>query len=94
MKILKTLGIIGIKYPMREWLQHYCDTLKKVERVIKSCETLEQIGSAWKFADLFENYCKRINLNDQTRMVMRANINILLEDRLESLRLKKLNQNQ
>jgi hypothetical protein len=94
MKILKTLGIIGIKYPMREWLQHYGDTLKKVERVIESCETLEQIGSAWKFADLFENHCKRLNVNEQTRMVMRANVNNLLEDRWESLRLKKLNQNQ
>jgi hypothetical protein len=92
MKLLKTVNLRGIKYPMSESFPHYGDILKKVERVIDSCETLDQMSSAWKFADLFENHCRRINVNDQSRIVMRSTINNLLEDRWESIRLKKLNE--
>jgi hypothetical protein len=71
---------------------HYGDILKKVEMVIESCQTVEQIAAAWKFADLFEEHCKRINVNSQTRMVMRSTVNNLLEDRWEVLRLKKISE--
>lgn len=70
---------------------HYGDILKKVERTIDSCQTLDQVGSAWRFADLFENHCKRNKVNDQTRIIMRANINNRLEDRWEIILLKNLN---
>ena len=71
-------------------MPHYGDILKKVEAVIHSCKNVDQMGAAWRFADLFENYCRKIKVNDQTRIIMRANINNLLEDRWETLRLEKL----
>ena len=76
---------------MKKAFPHYGDILKKTERIIDSCETLDQIGSAWRFADLFENHCKKIGVNDQTLMVMRANINNQLEDKWENLIIEKLN---
>lgn len=77
---------------MKDVAMHYGDILKKVERVIESCQTIEQISAAWKFADLFEEYCKRIDVNSQTRIVMRSSVNNLLEDRWETLRLKKISE--
>ena len=92
--LLKTTRQFGVKYPMEESFPHYGDVLKKVERVIDSCQTLVQLTAAWKFADLFETHCWRIGVNEQTRIIMRANVNNLLEDKWETLRLEKLNLNQ
>lgn len=75
---------------MKGQLQHYGDILKKVERVIQSCVTVDQIAAAWRYADLFEEHCKRVGVNEQTRMIMRANVNHLLEDRWEILRIEKI----
>lgn len=71
---------------------HYFDILRKVERVIDSCQTTDQLASAWRYADFYEEYCKRIGVKEQTRMVVRSNINNRLEDRWEEVRLKQLNQ--
>ena len=53
---------------MKKAFSHYGDILKKTERIIDSCETLDQIGSAWRFADLFENHCKKISLRNQGKV--------------------------
>jgi hypothetical protein len=77
---------------MQKDLPHYGDILKKAERIIESCVSTEQIGSAWRFADLFEEHCKRIGVNDKSRMIMRSTLNNLLEDKWETVRLEKLNR--
>jgi hypothetical protein len=91
MKLFETSVFKRIKYSMQDKFQHYGDILKKVERVIQSCRDVDQIAAAWRYADLFEEHCKRIDLDPQTRMIMRANVNNLLEDRWETLRIEKIN---
>lgn len=85
---------MAIEYFMKVDLPHYGDILKKVERVIESCRTTDQVAAAWKFADLFEEHCKRLNVNAQTRIVMRSTVNNLLEDKWEELRIEKLSKSK
>lgn len=92
MNLAKTVLLKLIKYPMDLTFLHYGDVLKRVERVILSCKTSDQVAAAWKYADLFEEHCKRIGVNDETRIVMRSTVNNLLEDQWETVRLQKLNQ--
>ena len=92
MNLAKTVLLKLIKKPMGLTFLHHGDIMKRVESIILSCKTTDQVASAWRYADLFEEHCKRVGVNDETRIIMRSNVNNLLEDQWETVRLQKLNR--
>lgn len=74
---------------MKDSLPHYGDILKKLERVIDSCITVDQLGCAWKLAEFFDNHCQRSGVSFETRNTLTSTVNNRLNDRWEELMIKK-----
>ena len=75
---------------MRQQIPHYGDILRKVERSILSCQTLDQLNSARRFAAIFDKYCESINLDQHVRNVLTSSISNKLEDKWEDLKLEEI----
>jgi len=78
---------------MKQQIPHYGDILMKVQKSIESCTTLDQLTTARRYADLFEDYCLRENVPQASRFVIIANVRNLLEDKLETIKLEELGEN-
>lgn len=76
---------------MQQEIPHYGDIFKRVEKMIRSCTTIDQLNSARRYADLFATHCERASVAEQSRFVMMATVNNRLEDQLEDLKLEQLN---
>jgi hypothetical protein len=70
---------------MKTKIPHYGDVLKKIERTIDSCKTVDQLGAAWQLAGLFENQCERAGVSSETRMLLISTVNNRLNDRWEEI---------
>jgi hypothetical protein len=70
---------------MQRETPHYGDILRKVERSILSCTTLDQLNSARRLADLFAKHCNRIGIKQESVWVLTASITNKIEDKWSDL---------
>ena len=70
---------------MQKEIPHYGDILRKVERAVSSCTTIQQLNSARRLANLFSEHCMRIGVKQESVWVLDASITNKIEDKWTDL---------
>jgi hypothetical protein len=76
---------------MQRETPHYGDILRKVKQTVLSCQTLDQLRSARRFAQFFYFHCRRTGLNEMTVGLLTTTVENIIEDKWVDLTQGNLN---